>query len=138
MTDAHPLSPTHDFPRARSVHRPIDPVTFVLQSGGRWERLLAPLCEGVLTQSELMQATNPGIHTRKVERCRIRRALDTMRGLGLVESIPGFGWTATARGRDQLDSLQATSGREIPDGSDSPWPTAHARPFHPTGDAAHV
>lgn len=109
----HPSPAAQDFPRPRSVRRPIDPDTFELQAGGRWERVLTHLCQGVWTPAELVNLTGPHAYTRKVERTRIRRALDTMRALGLVLCVPGFGWTATPDGQARLERLLADANHRV-------------------------
>lgn len=103
---APPATAVRMGPFLKSRRRPaIDPFDFVLQPGGRWHRVLTPLATGALTVAELLRATDPGHHPRKVERLRIHRALLAMERTGLIESAGPWGWTATARGRAELDAL---------------------------------
>jgi len=96
-------APPQPLGRARPPIRPLD---FTLQPGGRWERLLTALATQCLTPGELLRATDPRKHSRKVERQRILRALTAMARVGLVGSINEWGWTATAEGREALSRLQ--------------------------------
>ncbi len=99
MTQTHP----------RTFHRhAIRPLDFTLQPGGRWERLLTALATQCLTPGELLRATDPRKHSRKVERLRILRALTAMARVGLVGSVNDWGWTATAEGREALARLHDT------------------------------
>lgn len=100
------------FPKSLPQHL-IDPLDFTLQPGGRWERLLRTLSENVLPTGQLVRATNPGVRTHKSERMRVSRSLQNMARLGLVENVPGWGWTATPRGRAELDTLTFTPGGDI-------------------------
>lgn len=84
---------------------PIRPLDFTLQPGGRWERLLTALATQCLTPGELLRATDPRKHSRKVERQRILRALTAMARVGLVGAVNDWGWTATAEGREALSRL---------------------------------
>lgn len=76
-----------------------------LQPGGRWERVLTAIAHQSLTIGALLRATNPGKHHHRAERHRILRALVIMSHVGLVTRVEGWGWTATAEGRDALDGL---------------------------------
>lgn len=84
---------------------PIRPLDFTLQPGGRWERLLTALATQCLTPGELLRATDPRKHSRRVERQRILRALTAMARVGLVGAVNDWGWTATAEGREALSRL---------------------------------
>lgn len=90
--------------------QPIRPLDFTLQPGGRWERLLTALATQCLTPGELLRATDPRKHSRKVERQRILRALAAMAKVGLVGAVNDWGWTATAEGREALAALHVARG----------------------------
>jgi hypothetical protein len=76
-----------------------------LQPGGRWERILTAIAHQSLTIGGLLRSTNPGKHHHRAERHRILRALVIMSHAGLVTRIDGWGWTATAEGREALEAL---------------------------------
>ena len=101
-------------------HPPIRTDDHTLQPGGRWERVLTAIAEQSLTVGALLRATNPGKHHHRMERHRILRALVVMSHAGLVTRVEGWGWTATAEGRDALEALdlaraQTASLREASD-----------------------
>jgi hypothetical protein len=81
-----------------------------LRAGDRWHRLLQQMAQGVYRPAELLQLTDPRKHTRKVERLRILRALRHMQHVGLAEDVPGWGWTASGKGRDALAEIEERQG----------------------------
>lgn len=76
-----------------------------LAAGGRWERLLRALADGPMGMGQLAGATDPGDHPKKLERSKVRTALQAMARAGLVESTP-YGWTLTPAGSAGLQRLE--------------------------------
>lgn len=108
LTHAQPATPApvRYGPHLRSTpQHMVDPLDFTLQPGGRWERLLRRLETGVLPIGDLVRATTPGHYSNKKERARVTRGLRCMARLGLVDHIPGWGWTATPHGVAELQKL---------------------------------
>jgi len=88
---------------------------FTLRTGDRWHRLLLALAARPYTEAELFRATDPGKHSRKVERARVHRALRAMVWHGLIQSVPGWGWTLSAKGRAALAEVtQDKESTQIP------------------------
>lgn len=75
---------------------------FTLRTGDRWHRLLLALSTRPYTEADLFRATDPRKHSRKVERARVHRVIRAMAWLGLIQSVPGWGWTLSAKGRAAL------------------------------------
>lgn len=81
-----------------------------LAAGGRWERLLRRLhSDGPLRMGQLSALTDPGHHDRKLERAKVRTALQALARSGLVEPTEA-GWAVTPQGAEALDRLDEASG----------------------------
>lgn len=81
-----------------------------LAAGGRWERLLRRLSsDGPLRMGQLSALTDPGHHDRKLERAKVRTALQALARSSLVEPTDA-GWTITAAGADALAAIGGDPG----------------------------
>lgn len=93
----------------------IDPATIELRPGTRWVRLLTILRNGTFTVGDMLRLSHQQGIAFKVERNKISQAVRRMCDHGLTQYVHGFGWTATAHGRDAVDRYLASAQTAAPD-----------------------